>query len=99
MKIIAEIPVKKVWGEGGFYFTYETKQLEVEVVAVVRIHASKNKALKRFHYEAFVKPHPEQAKETFYNAPLYRCNVNRHLNKKWKPPIFKEGETLAIIYD
>lgn len=98
MKILAEIPVKKI-KLNDWSFTYEHQTIEVEVVALVRYHATKNKNLNRFHYEAFVKPPPQQLKETIYNAPLFRCNVNRALNKGWKPPAFEEGTMLKVIYN
>lgn len=95
MKITALIPTSKTFGAGWSSFPCE--EMEVEVVRVLRSRCDRTR--QRYHYLADVKAprlHPE-APNWLAKEGLYQVNVLRHLNPKWKPPVFENGLNVASI--
>jgi hypothetical protein len=89
MKIIASIPTQKVQGNG--WFTFESSQIEVEVVRVLRYRADSYR--KRYCYMADIKAPAEIHPEAIgLKDGIYRVNIIRKANPKWKPPQFPEGK-------
>ena len=99
MKILASIPVEKIrLSPTTFTFRHEVR--EVEVVRVMRVPATSNRRLRRFHYEANIKPHPDMHPEAVCCGVngAYRTNIVRAtLNPKWKPPQFAEDQNVAEV--
>lgn len=95
MKILAYIPTSEI--KTQYTSQHQCEVLEVEVVAIHRIPAEKKFPARRWHYEATVKPHAKQLPSSIYANLLYRVNVIRSLNPKWKKPEFPSSESRAVI--
>lgn len=98
MKILAPIPVEKVTGPG--WCSFRTEVREVEVVRVIRTHATRYGSLNRFHYSADIKDHPDVHPEAVRIGAngLHRVNIQRRgLNPKWKPPAFADGNYIFEV--
>ncbi|KJV07998.1 hypothetical protein [Methylocucumis oryzae] len=93
MKIIAQIPTSRRVGQG--WSQEVTELLEVEVKGVCRHRCDAYR--KRYYYDADVIPPPQILPDTVrmsmyrHKEGLFRVQVNRTLNKKWKPPKFEDG--------
>lgn len=99
MKILASVPVEKIRLSPATY-TFRHEVREVDVVRVMRHPATSNRLLRRFYYEADVKPHPDMHPEAICIGlnGLYRTNIVRAtLNPKWKPPEFPEGKYVVEV--
>lgn len=91
MRVWASVEVEVVEKYGGYTFRKEV--LEVEILQVGRWAADKLRT--RFYYFADVVPpkevHPEAGRLGVTTAGLYRVNIDRKLNPRWKPPVFPPG--------
>ena len=102
MKVFVSIPIAKKMTEKKAY-TFDTKLLECVVVKVHRYSTGRKNS---YYYQASVKP-PIELINLVKDFPreswllesdgLYRTNIIRKQNPKWKPP--KNENFFKNIYD
>lgn len=102
MKLLGYIAVKKVQRDIGFTFT--TKLVEIEPVLIVRSPSHHDKRCHPWKvlgwtYSAYIDNHPELAPDAIRTGAenRYHVHINRALNRKWKPPVFPEGQNWVNV--
>lgn len=104
MKVTVRIPIKII--DYGACYSFENKDFEVEPIAIKRTRAGGN----RYYYSAVVNNLPieyfsllDEKKCSFMKKVnnefgLYDTfNIIRKDNKKFKPPIFEDGQDIVIL--
>lgn len=98
--IRAHIPVEKVWRTAHTY-TYRQEEMMCEVVRILRRPCgSQGAARSRYYYEAIIKlpvAIPSDYPRLTQEEGLFRVNVIRAANPKWKPPVFPNGQDVVEV--